>query len=235
MALLTGVVYASPAIQAGGRWLSAPPAGAGARESCPEARQWLLLYWGGPNNTAIAAAAEACPNADNLWVSREGRWLGYSKAAPAASENWNVIAGEAHFIRGGQAAATFDRVDVYLIRLEGGQIGCGDAAVAVTRSIPPTQAPLGAALRELLSIKDREVGPERLYNALYQSNLQVERLELEGGKATIRLSGELRLGGVCDNPRVEAQIVQTARQFATVQTVEVFVNGRPLSEVLSGR
>jgi hypothetical protein len=41
------------------------------------------------------------------------------------------------------------------------------------------------------------------------------------------------LGGVCDNPRVEAQIEETALQFATVSEVAVFVNGKPLEEIIS--
>jgi hypothetical protein len=221
--------------QTRGVWLSAPPSTPNAIETCPQERQWLLLYWGVADSVSISNAAEECFNADVFWISRGGRWLAYSKSAPNASDDWNVVRGEAHFIRGGQPTGTLNRVDVYLIKMGGGQVGCGDSAVALSRSIAPTQAPLGAALRELLSIKDREVGPERLYNALYQSDLQVDRLELQNGKATIRLTGELRLGGVCDSPRVEAQLVQTAWQFSTVSSVEVFINGRPLSEVLSGR
>jgi hypothetical protein len=47
------------------------------------------------------------------------------------------------------------------------------------------------------------------------------------------LSGTMMLGGVCDNPRVEAQLEETALQFPTVSQVSVFVNSRPLEEVLS--
>ena len=41
------------------------------------------------------------------------------------------------------------------------------------------------------------------------------------------------LGGVCDSPRFEAQIEQTALQFSTVSSVEVFINDIPLQDVLS--
>lgn len=43
------------------------------------------------------------------------------------------------------------------------------------------------------------------------------------------------LGGVCDAPRLEAQIEQTALQFSTVNEVAVFVNDKPLEEVLSSK
>ena len=78
-------------------------------------------------------------------------------------------------------------------------------------------------------------GESGLYNALYQSDLQVESISLENGKAEIYLTGTMMLGGECDNPRVEAQLKQTALQFSTVQEVSIYINGKLLSEVLSLR
>jgi hypothetical protein len=112
-------------------------------------------------------------------------------------------------------------------------IGCGDSAVPVQVTIPATEGVLRAALNELLSIKEQYYGQSGLYNALYQSDLQVEDVAIESGTAIIELSGNLMLGGECDSPRVEAQIEETARQFSTVQAVSVFLNGEPLEEVLS--
>jgi len=97
----------------------------------------------------------------------------------------------------------------------------------------PTQGVLRAALEILLGIQQQYYGQSGLYNALYQSNLTIEDLRIENGKASIRLAGKLLLGGVCDNPRVEAQLVETAKQFSTVKEVEIFINGKPLKDVLS--
>ena len=58
-------------------------------------------------------------------------------------------------------------------------------------------------------------------------------MTIAGGKATINLSGSLVLNGVCDDPRVEAQIEQIALQFSTVKTVAVFLNNIPLQQALS--
>ena len=82
-----------------GQWLDRPPGGS-ASATCPASGQWLLLYWGGSEGTPIAMAADACANAEFYWVSREGRWQGFAKSVPAASDEWNVLTGEAHFIRG---------------------------------------------------------------------------------------------------------------------------------------
>ena len=103
----------------------------------------------------------------------------------------------------------------------------------VTQEIAPTQGVLRAALEALLGLQQQYYGQTGLYNALYQSKLTIADLRIENGKATIRLTGQLLLGGVCDNPRVEAQLVETAMQFSTVKEVAIFINDKPLKDVLS--
>ena len=139
-----------------------------------------------------------------------------------------------------KASGGFDRVEIYLIALSddgasGRRIGCGDSVVAVEREIEPTVGVLRAALDELFSLEEREYGQSGLINVLADSNLAVDRLALDGGRATIYLTGDILLAGVCDDPRFEAQIVETARQFSTVDEVEVFINGTSLDELLSSR
>jgi len=136
------------------------------------------------------------------------------------------------------STAVQQTVKIFLIALEdNGQsgilVGCGDSAVPVTVIIPRTQGVLKAALEKLLSIKEQYYGESGLYNALYQSDLQLKSVTIDQGKAVIHLTGTVMLGGVCDAPRVEAQIKQTALQFSTVSDVEVFINDIPLEEVLS--
>ena len=98
---------------------------------------------------------------------------------------------------------------------------------------PPTQGVLRAALNALLSVKDQFYGESGLYNPLYQSNLQVGDVTIEGGQAIIHLTGTLMMGGECDIPRVEAQLTEIALQFSTVTSVAVFINDIPLKDVLS--
>jgi hypothetical protein len=107
-------------------------------------------------------------------------------------------------------------------------VGCGDSAVPITVTIPKIQGVLRASLEKLLSAKQQFYGEAGLYNALYQSNLQVADVTIEAGKAIIHLTGTITLGGICDAPRLEAQIEQTALQFSTVNEVAVFVNDVPL-------
>ena len=136
--------------------------------------------------------------------------------------------------------ATDQTVKIVLIELEGnGQsgplVGCGDSAIPITVTIPPTQGVLRAALEKLFSAKQQFYGESGYYNALYQSELEVASVRIEQGKAIIHLTGTIMLGGTCDAPRVEAQIEQTALQFSTVSDVAVFVNDVPLEDVLSSR
>lgn len=131
-------------------------------------------------------------------------------------------------------------VKIVLIELEGnGQsgplVGCGDSAIPINVTIPPTQGVLRAALEKLFSAKQQFYGESGYYNALYQSDLAIESVRIEQGNAIIHLTGTIMLGGVCDAPRVQAQIEQTALQFSTVSDVTVFVNDVPLEDVLSSR
>jgi hypothetical protein len=135
---------------------------------------------------------------------------------------------------------TDQTVQIVLIALEdngqsGTLVGCGDSAIPINVTIPRTQGVLRAALEKLLSAKQQFYGESGYYNALYQSDLQVSRVAIEQGKATIHLTGTITLGGTCDAPRLEAQLELTALQFSTVSDVEVFINGVPLEEVLSTR
>lgn len=140
----------------------------------------------------------------------------------------------------GPQAGTLDRANIYLIApgdagRSGPEIGCGDSVVGVEVTFAPTVAPLRAALETLLGLDSAEYGQSGLMNALSQSDLSIEGINLVDGEAVIALSGNLRLGGVCDAPRVEAQLTETALQFPTVNRARVTINGRPLEELLSGR
>ncbi len=133
---------------------------------------------------------------------------------------------------------TAHTVQIFLIAIEdngqtGLSIGCGDSAIPVQVEIPPTQGVLNAALTALLSVKSQYYGQSGLYNALYQSNLQVESLSIDNGKASVYLTGTLSMGGECDTPRVQAQLEQTVLQFPTVTQAAIYINGKILEDVLS--
>ncbi len=137
------------------------------------------------------------------------------------------------------AAGTM-KIKLFFVALEdngksGKKIGCNDSIVAVERTIPFTPAPLTAALRELFSTRERIIGQAGLYNALAQANLKIDSVAVVNGTAIIEISGTLGLSGVCDDPRVQAQLEELALQFSTVNRVQIFLNGIPLEKALSGK
>lgn len=136
--------------------------------------------------------------------------------------------------------AIFEWTDIYLVALEdagrsGIEIGCGDSLVPVEVQIKPTVAPLTAALENLLAINTRTYGQSGLHNALHRADLTVESVDIDNGEAQIQLSGDIQAGGVCDVPRIEGQLRQTALQYSTVDSVSIMINGQPLEDIMSAR
>lgn len=127
---------------------------------------------------------------------------------------------------------------IYLIALEdkgasGKLIGCDDSVVPVEIMVDPGADALRAALETLLGLKDQYYGQSGLYNALYQSNLQVEKIEIEANELKVELVGTVMLGGACDNPRFGAQLTETVAQFAEGRQVKIEINDESLDEFLS--
>ncbi len=119
--------------------------------------------------------------------------------------------------------------------ISGPLIGCGDSLVATTTAPVRFTDQVGPSIGTLLANKSRDVGLSGLVNVLYQSDLAYAGGELEGSTISIWLTGQFMLGGVCDIPRAKAQLEYTAMAASGATSAQVFVNGRPLDEVLSLR
>ncbi|MBI3443352.1 GerMN domain-containing protein [Candidatus Woesebacteria bacterium] len=136
--------------------------------------------------------------------------------------------------------STTKTVKIFLVALEGEYVqgstfGCNDQLAFINREVEPTNGVLFATLKELLTIESQfvEEGGKSLYNVFSQSNLNVENIMIEAGKAQIYLQGEIALGGICDEPRFEEQLRATALQFPEVKEIEIFINNKPLDEILN--
>lgn len=126
-------------------------------------------------------------------------------------------------------------VKVYLVALDdrgkrGRRIGCDDSLVPVTRTVAATGTPFKAAVEELLAVPREYEG--NLGNYWAGEDLRVQSAVISGGVASIRIRGTLPVAGVCDEPRIEEQIKETARQFRGVRSVRVFLNGERLSDAI---
>ncbi len=106
--------------------------------------------------------------------------------------------------------------------------GC-DLVSLVERDIAPTLAPLTASMKELFAKKDTWPYTENSSGSFIssQKDLFFDKAILSNGVAKIYLTGKYSLSGECDDPRIETQIEETAMQFATVKSVEIFLNDKP--------
>jgi spore germination protein GerM len=128
-------------------------------------------------------------------------------------------------------------VKVYLVAVGdngkmGRKIGCEDSLVAVMRPIKGTSAPLKAAIQELLSIPSETGDNPKLQNFWKGRNLRVKRVSISKSTATIYLSGEVFVAGICDEPRIKSQVEETAKQFPNVKRVKVFIRKRRLEDAI---
>jgi hypothetical protein len=131
-------------------------------------------------------------------------------------------------------------VTAYYVLLDDGgtngvRFGCNDSLVGVARTSPAAEEPLPAAVGALLEAPTEAVLPKparKTYNALTNSDLKFLSGSFDGTTVTVYLAGTLRLGGVCDIPRVEAQLTQTAVAAVGAIRAEIYVNGNGLAEAL---
>jgi hypothetical protein len=132
-------------------------------------------------------------------------------------------------------------VTAYYVLLDDGgsngvRFGCNDSLVGVAvRGSSGAEEPLPAAVEALLeaSAAVAASGPGAdLYNALSNSRLKFLSGSFDGTTVTVYLAGTLSLGGVCDIPRVEAQLTQTAVAAVGAIRAEIYINGRVLTEAL---
>ena len=129
---------------------------------------------------------------------------------------------------------------VYYVALDDGgsqgiRFGCNDSLVAVRATTAQSGEPLAIALAQLLSPGEPTPVTSALYNALSGSALDYVSGYLQGATVVVNLTGQLQPGGVCDNPRIQAQLTQTAVAATGASRAEIYIDGRNLNELLNLR
>lgn len=128
---------------------------------------------------------------------------------------------------------------VYYVAIDDGgargvRFGCNDSLVPV-RGIAVPGDPLSVALERLLDVGMPVDSDAALYDSLADSSLRYLSGYMSGATVVVNLSGSLRPGGVCDIPRIQAQLTQTIVSASGASRAEIYVNGRTLTEALSVR
>ena len=97
----------------------------------------------------------------------------------------------------------------------------------VEREIPKTQAVARAALEELLK-GSTEVEKEQGFFTSINPGVKIQKLVIEEGIAKVEFDEQLefQVGGSCRVAAIRAQITQTLKQFPTVQSVIISIDGR---------
>ncbi|MCO4254289.1 hypothetical protein [Pseudarthrobacter cellobiosi] len=126
-------------------------------------------------------------------------------------------------------------VTAYYVLLDDGgaggvRFGCNDSLAGARRTVAGSAEPLANAMRALLD-SAAEPAPG-LYNSLSSSTLTFLSGTFDGTAVTVYLSGSIRPAGVCDIPRIEAQLTQTAIASVGAIRAEVYVNGVRLADAL---
>ncbi|MGY4542423.1 hypothetical protein ACVWY0_002347 [Arthrobacter sp. UYNi723] len=134
----------------------------------------------------------------------------------------------------GQSGGSQTVTAYYVLLDDGGaggvRFGCNDSLAGVRRTVAGSAEPLANAMRALLD-SAAEPAPG-LYNSLSGSTLTFLSGTFDGTAVTVYLSGSVRPAGVCDIPRIEAQLTQTAVASVGAIRAEVYVNGVRLVEAL---
>jgi hypothetical protein len=117
----------------------------------------------------------------------------------------------------------------------GTPVGCGDSLVEVTQPVENTTQPIQAALEILFSYKTQYVGDSGMYTALYQSDLSVKSVSLDGDTVHVALVGPYQLGGTCDVPRFSGQIEETILANTDAVDAIITLNGQAIEDALSSR
>ena len=143
-----------------------------------------------------------------------------------------------------ETAEEVSSIDLALIALGDGTIvsgpqfiGCGDTIQLVESSSlkhkTTDEELIQAALGALFQVESSTYGESGLYNALYQSELSVNSVTLSDDKKTVMvaLTGTIASGGICDDPRIEAQILETIKANSPEEAnVSVTIDGKDLHE-----
>lgn len=128
-------------------------------------------------------------------------------------------------------------IHIYLVQTgTGGTTGCGDSLIKINTGIwrsGDMVQDISTALRSLLVKRQWIAG---LYNPVWLSNLAVVSVQIQGTTAIVNLTGTyVRSGDPCDDRRVRDQIWTTIRQAGGVQSVNVYLDGNLLGDILAAK
>ncbi len=106
------------------------------------------------------------------------------------------------------------------------EVSC-DKVFPTSREVSKTQAPARAALEELLKGPLPSEAESGFFSSI-NSNVKIQSLTIENGVAKADFDEQLQfqIGGSCRVIAIRTQIIQTLKQFPTVNEVIISINGQ---------
>lgn len=134
---------------------------------------------------------------------------------------------------------TTNQTTVFAIKLDDNgaspnsiQTGCGDSTMPVAETASyqfdgtDPIASINAALITLFSTTANQYQSQNLVNPLANQTMMIQSVTASGNNYTTHLTGSFAFGGVCEMPRVRAQVEETIRKAAlTGNTFDIDWNG----------
>lgn len=116
--------------------------------------------------------------------------------------------------------------------------GCGEVLIEDSVSVSGAGAVgdpslVEAGLQALFAERSFDVGSDGLMNALYQSELTVQDVTIDGDTVIVDLTGQPMSAGTCADPQIIAQLENTAIANAGTYDAEILVDGELIQDVMS--
>ncbi|MBX4200824.1 GerMN domain-containing protein [Candidatus Parcubacteria bacterium] len=126
-----------------------------------------------------------------------------------------------------KSSAAKTKVKVYFSNLKVESLASCDVKFYVEREVPKTQSIARAALDELLK-GPTEVEQQAKFFTSINSGVKVQSLVITNGVARVDFNEELQkdVAGSCEVSAIRSQITETLKQFPTVKSIVISINGR---------
>ena len=193
--------------------------------------------------SASASAPASAPASSAPAASATETPTGSASPSASATPTPSATAPASPSASASSPAAAVREATVYWVSLAGSGHdgvefpGCGDQLVETTvpaqgsGEVGSTER-VEAGIQALLGDGEYEHS-DGLVNALYQSDLTLQDVTIEGDTVVVELSGQPISSGTCDDPRIISQLEYTAATNAGAYTARVLVDGTPIQEYLS--
>ncbi|REE04902.1 GerMN domain-containing protein [Citricoccus nitrophenolicus] len=197
-----------------------------------------------PSDTASASASatESMPATESATPSDSATASPSASSAPSGSPSASASGSASGSASASETAQGATEATVYWVamdNLEGIEFpGCGDSSLMESTAPVSGVGDVGdpsfveAGLQVLLDQSEYEVG-SGLTNSLYQSELEVTEVSISGDTVTVDLTGTPISSGTCDDPRIIAQLENTALANAGVYAAQILLDGTPIQEAMS--